>query len=1006
MPTPPTQIPPPTRAGAQRTDPAFRVAAITLLVAAAVLYRPASALAQDSTVAGVVLGTGGAIPLEGARVTIEGTPLLQTTGSNGRFRFQNVSGTEVTLRVARVGYQPASRVVRIGATDLSIVLREASVQLDEIVVTGQPQGTERRAVGNSIATIDAPAALELSGAGDLTRLINGRAPGVTIVPNSGRAGAGPTITVRGLGSLSLNSEPLLYIDGIRVTNDVETGPTGAAGGSVISRLNDIAPEDIASIEIIKGPAAATIYGTEASNGVIQVITKKGRVGKPQIGINVKQGTNWFQDPEGRIPTNYGFDGAGGILSQNLVQEENDRGTPIWTNGYSQSYNVSASGGSEAVQYYLSGTYDDENGIEPTNSLRRFAGHANLSFPINDELDIGTSLNYVRGETHLGMDYSNGVFFNTLYGFPFLRDTPTRGFLVAPPEAYYSGVFDNTQDVSRFTGSLTVNHRPLAWLSHRLILGLDQTAEDNQALSRFAPPEVAQFFDPATARGGVFVNRRDIAFYTGDYSATANVRLSPRISSATSVGGQYYQRRIDTLGVQGSEFPAPGLSTGIATARTFGSQDFVTNKTIGLFGQQQFGLNDRVFLTGAVRVDNNSAFGDNFDLATYPKVSGTWVVSEEPFWRLGFVSALKLRAAYGASGQQPQSFAALRTYAPSTGPNDLPTVTPQFVGNPDLKPERGEEIEVGFEAGLFDRIGIDFTVFSKQTEDAILLRGTPPSGGFPGEQFVNIGAVSNKGVELQVNAQVITTPNFAWDLGAGVATASNYIKDLGGSSGIATGFTPQRNVPGYPIASFFIKRVVSAEVDPATGAVTSALCDGGPGAAAVSCDEAPLVFAGTPIPKVTGAFTSTVTLFRNFRLYGLVDFKRGHRRLDTDRLNRCVFIGNCLENASPEGVDPRLLADMAFGADLQTINSFVDDAGFFKLREISASYTLPERWAGLVGATGATITVSGRNLHTWTSYGGLDPESRSAQGEGGELQFLDQAVTPTLAQFVTTFSLNF
>ena len=387
------------------------------------------------------------------------------------------------------------------------------------------------------------------------------------------------------------------------------------------------------------------------------------------------------------------------------------------------------------------------------------------------------------------------------------------------------------------------------------------------------------------------------------------------------------------------------------------------------------------------------------------MSGAWVVSEEPFWHFGFVSTLKLRAAYGASGQQPQSFAALRTYAPTTGPNDDPTVTPQFVGNPDLKPERGQEIELGFEAGLFNRVGIDFTVFSKQTKNAILLRGTPPSGGFPGQQFVNIGQVSNKGIELQVNAQPVTTPNFGWDLGVSIATASNYIKDLGGIPSIST-FPPQSEVEGFPIASYFIKRVVSAEVD-ADGALISALCDGGPGNGPVDCATAPLVFAGSPIPKVTGAFTTTVTLFKNFRLYGLVDFKRGQRRLNTDRLIRCALIVNCEEAVSPAGRDPKLLADIQLGADLQTVNSFIENASFFKLREISASYTLPDRWAGAVGARHATITVSGRNLHTWTKYRGLDPESQSSQGGGSAaLDFFDQAVTPTLAQFVTTVSLNF
>jgi TonB-linked SusC/RagA family outer membrane protein len=975
------------------------------LVLAALVLGPATAIqAQDSVVAGVVLGAATDNPLEGARITIEGTPLVQTTGANGQFRFANLSSREVTLQVARIGYQPTAVVARVGQTNLRVLLRESTVRLNEIVVTGQPLGTERRAVGNSIATIDAPAALELSGASDVGKLINGRAAGVAILPSTGKVGSGPSITVRGLGSLSLNTQPLLYIDGVRVNNDVLSGPQ-SAGGQVISRLNDIAPEDIESIEIIKGPAAGTIYGTEASNGVIQIITKKGRAGaKPQINLTVRQGTSWFQNPEGRIPLNFWLDPDGNVVTQNLVQQESDRGAPIWKNGYTQGYNLSAAGGSKAVQYYLSGTYDDDDGIDPTNRSRRFAGHANLTFPINDQLDIGTSLNYVKAKYHIGVDYGDGPFLNTLLGLPFLADSASRGFLQAPPEAYYSGVFDNTQDLSRFTGSVTVKHRPVGWFNHRLTLGLDQTGEDNEALTQFMPSDVAQFF-PGSERGSLFLNRQDIAFYTADYSATARFNLSSKISSTSSVGGQYYQRRVDSVGVTGLQFPAPGVRTGSSTATTTGVQDFVTNKTIGLFAQQQFGFKDRLFLTGAVRIDNNSAFGDNFDLATYPKVSGTWVVSEEPFWRLGFVNALKLRAAYGASGQQPQSFAALRTYAPSTGPDDSPTVTPQFVGNPDLKPERGQEIELGFEAGLFNRIGIDFTVFSKQTKNAILLRGTPPSGGFPGEQFVNIGQVSNKGIELQVNAQPVTTPKFSWDLSASVATASNYIKDLGGIPSISL-WPPQSEVEGYPIASYFIKRVVSAEVD-ADGALISALCDGGQGNAPVDCATAPLVFAGTPIPKVTGAFTSTVTLFKNLRLYALVDFKRGHHRLNTDHLLRCAFIVNCEEAVSPAGRDPKLLADIAFGADLQTVNSFIEDASFFKLREISASYTLPDRWAGAVGAQRATITVSGRNLHTWTSYGGLDPESQSSQGGGtAALEFFDQAVTPTLAQFVTTISLNF
>src|SRR6188508_3275092 len=180
------------------------------------------ARAQDSVLAGVVLSATSSLPLEGARLTVDGSPLIQTSDANGRFRFAGVEAPQVTLRIVRVGYQPVAVVARTGDTDIQIRLREAAVQLNEIVVTGQAEGTERRAVGNSIVTIDAPAALGLSAAEDVTRLLNGRAEVLTVVPNSGRIGAGPSITVRGLGSISLNTKPLVYLDGVRVNNDVSS----------------------------------------------------------------------------------------------------------------------------------------------------------------------------------------------------------------------------------------------------------------------------------------------------------------------------------------------------------------------------------------------------------------------------------------------------------------------------------------------------------------------------------------------------------------------------------------------------------------------------------------------------------------------------------------------------------------------------------------------------------------------------------------------------------------
>jgi TonB-linked SusC/RagA family outer membrane protein len=968
----------------------------------------ASPRAAAGTIAGRVTDASQGVALAGVAIVIEGSVLRAISDGEGRYVIPGVpAGTHMVV-ARRIGYASERRSVTVAddqRVTADFTLTASNVVLDEVIVTGTVGGETRRSIGNSVATIDAEEAMELSGTSDVGSLINARAPGVIVTPGTGRLGSGPNINIRGRSTLSLSQQPLIYIDGVRVVNDVATGPD-VQGGNVVSRLNDISPEDIESIEIIKGPAAATIYGTEAANGVIQIITKRGVAGAPRITAVVRQGTTWFQDAEGRIPTNFAKDpGTGEVLSWNGAQEEKARGTPLFETGHLQTYQLAMSGGSELLRYYLSGTYDNDRGIEPTNKLRRFTGHANLVLSPHESFDVTTSINVVNGRNHLGNDYGGSIMFTTLYGTPLLEATPNRGFLLGPPELFRS-LYENTQDVGRMTGSVTIDHRPLSWLSHRLTAGLDQTEEENKALSRFVDnPEFRQFFSPTDARGSVFIDNRSITYTSADYSATATASLGPRILSSTSVGAQYYRRRTDLVSATGFEFPGPGLETVAAAARSEASQDFITNTTVGGFVQQQFGWEDRLFLTGAVRVDNNSAFGEEFDMATYPKVSASWVLSEEPFWTVPAVNTLRLRAAFGASGQQPEAFAALRTFEPTTGPDDQPSVTPQFVGNPDLKPERGEEIEVGFEASLFNRIGLDFTYFTKRTKDAILLRAVPPSGGFTGSQFVNIGEISNRGIEFLMTAAVLQRENVLWDWQLNLGTTRDEIEDLGGIPFISLGLPTQRHVEGYPIGGFWGQRVVDAELDPSTGEAINLMCDGGPDNdnQPVSCATAPRVFLGTPTPKMTGAIGTTITLYGNLRLYGLIDFKRGHKMLETDGLLRCGIFSVCEANVRPENFDPKLVANAQNAGGFAIVDAFVQDADFARLREISASFTFPDSWARRAGASRATLTLTGRNLHTWTDYQGLDPESFI---EIGEIIAYDQARIPTLAQFITTLSLTF
>jgi TonB-linked SusC/RagA family outer membrane protein len=985
-----------------------RGGAWAVLLLSTVLFGPPLLAQQTRTVAGTVVSAGTLTPIEGAQVMQQGAQSGVLTDVSGRFRLTGLTDDQVTIVVRRLRYQPLTQVVRAGQTDLRLLLTEATIRLDDIVVTGTAVGTQQRSIGNAVSSISASQELERSGVGDVGSLLNARAAGVIVTSGNGRAGSGPGIAIRGRSTISLSQQPLLYVDGVRVANDVATGPTRTQGGPAVSRLNDISPEDIESIEIIKGPAAATIYGTEASNGVIQIITKRGRASdKPRWGMTLRQGSTWFQDAEGRIPTNYAKNAAGEIQTWNAIAQEKARGLDIWKAGHLQSFAGSVSGGSNLVTYYLSSVYDKDKGIEPNNSLSRYTGSANINIAPGEKIDVHSRIGYVQGTTNIGSDYGAGAFAGALYGSPAGAATLTRGFgFGLPPEVIW-GVFENTQEINRFTGNLTFNHRPASWLTQRLIAGLDQTTEDNQGLTNYVPLQWRPLFTATLAKGQLLQDRRDITYASLDYSGTAKVNLTSALEASTSVGAQYYRKRTRTSQVTGREFPAPGLKTAAAAAIREGSQDFFSNTTIGLYAQQQFGWNDRMFLTGAVRVDNNSAFGEEFDLAYYPKVSGTWVISEEPFWKIGAVNTLKLRTAFGVSGLQPDVFTALQTYQPATGTLDQPIVTPQLIGNDELKPERGQELEVGFEAEMFGRLSLDFTYFTKTTKDAILLRPVAPSLGFPGTQYVNIGEVSNRGMELRASLQAISRPNFGWEITTNLGTTKDRIEDMGGIPFIvAAPGLPQRHVEGYPIAGLWAKRVTSATVNSA-GRAVDVLCDGGPGGQPMPCATAPVIFMGTITPKTTGAVASSFTFGKRLSVYGLVDFKRGHKILNTDETIRCAIFAICDVNMRPERYDPRYVANAQNGSALIVVDQFIDDASSATLREVSASYTLPERWARIAGASRAAFTVAGRNLHRWTNYTGLDPESRALGTATNPFQSaFDQAVTPSLAQLIATFNLTF
>ena len=963
---------------------------------------PGTSEARASSVTGTVIDSRSGQPLPGAQVNVVGTMIGAATDAQGRYRIVNVPSGAVRLRARLLGYAAVERTLTMEdgrgySADFS--LTSSPLSLDAVVVTGTAGGSQVREIGNAVGRVDAAAIAEISPAVNVQQLLGQRDPGVVVQPAAGMVGAGSAIRIRGTASLSLTNQPIIYVDGVRIDNNAAGGPA-IRQGRTAARLNDFNPEDIESIEIIKGPAAATLYGTEASNGVIQVLTKKGKNGAAKVDIALRTGTNFMRDPAGRFRYTYGINpNTTQVDSFNIFNYyKAQTGKDIFTNGAINSANASVSGGTAIARYFASADYGTNHGIVDYNWENTAGTRLNLSLLPNERWKLDTYLNFSKNQTRFAQAADGfGIWDMMVWSSPTLLNTTTKGFRYANPDI--AGQIDSRSTISRFTGGADLRFQPVSWLTQQLKVGYDNGQTTNQILFPRVPFGEVNFFG-ARSGGEKTLEAVSTIFNTLDYSATAKTEIRG-ITTATSAGAQYYRKQIGVISAVGSNFPTPDITTIGGAASSTSGETFLENKTLGMYAQEVLGFRNRVFLTGALRGDANSAFGQNFKAAYYPKLSASWVVNEEPFFErfADRVNTLKLRAAWGQAGQQPDVFAALRLYAPQTGPGGVPVVTPSSIGNPELKPERGEELELGFDAGfLNDRVTVAYTHYNKTTSDAIVLAPNRPSTGFPGSTVQNLGKVRNWGNELGVNVAVLNGPKLGWDLGVNYATAGNVVDDLGGVA-------LQSARVGYPVGAIFFNRIANAEFNGA-GQLINVLCESEGGAAPQSCSTAPQVYWGNSTPTWWGSVNNTVTVLQKLRLSALIDFQGGFNQVDGDiAFGHTTFQNSAKDFAAPDPVFA------AYQTVIPRLGLGFFNAGFAKLRELSANYQLPNVIAGRAGAQNASVTAAWRNVATlWQAqhdiWGTKIFDSETRVPGSSELGFTYQTVIPPTSQIVLTVRMTY
>ncbi len=945
--------------------------------------------AQNSSISGTVSDAKTGELLPGVSVIIESIQAGASTDFDGNYTIKNLSAGTYTVTATFLGYQSYSKTIELGSdqnASLNFQLKADVQNLDEVIVTAT--GARKRIeMGNSISKLDVTDDVQERPVSTVADVLQGQAAGVQINSSGGSAGMGSRIRIRGSNSASLSNEPVIYVDGVLINNSPNS-ISFETGGQAPSRLNDINPEDIESIEVIKGPSAATLYGSIAANGVIRITTKKGRLGEARWSAFMETGLvedivtypkNWQGlDSSGNPVLNYQVaDGTATLSTLNSFQPLNDPRTSPFRTGQSVGAGISVSGGNESLTYFLSGSFTDAEGVLPVNNINRANFRGNFGAKVSDNLKVNLTTGYTNSDMELPLNdnFALGLMGQGLNGGATINVNDGWGEFT--PEELFT--IDTRQLVNRFTTGLEALWTPTEKINVRIAGGLDYT---NRWDSQFFPTgEAPDFLN--YDEGARFSNRFNDFVYTIDAVGSYKTDISENVSSRTSVGMQYLQNLTQGTFTSGYQLVA-GSNSIAGAATTEANEATIEQRTIGWFVEEQVGFNEKLFITGAVRSDRGSSFGASFKSVFYPKLSASWLISEEDFFNTtetGFLNSLRLRGAWGASGVQPGTNDALRFFNPiaaTVGGVSVTGVTLGGVGNENLKPELSRELEFGADAKLFgNRVGLELTYFDKQTSDALIFRQLPLSLGVGSGRFENLGSVQNNGFEFSITSRIIETEKFFFDFDVVGSFIDNNLKELGEGIQPIVFNGVQRHAEGYPLGGYWDE----------TYTFNDANGDGLISQSEVQVGET--AYLGNPFATTDITFTPTIGMFDNkLVLKGLLNYKGGNKLYNNTGAWRN---GN---NITRELNDPSAsLADQARAIAskfLGTNAGYIEDASFWRLREVSLTYHAPSDFASKIGFSRISLTLSGQNLGLWTDYSGLDPEiSSTGQTNFATEEFLSQ-----------------
>jgi len=972
------------------------------------------------TTTGIITGTvrtaKGKQPLHGATVVLDDSVTRVRTDEAGHYRFAGVAAGSHRVTVRFIGYARQTRLVTVvddSSVSLDMDLEPNTTTLDQIVVTAT--GEQRaREIGHVIAHINADSLVKEAPIASVTDLLQSRVPGLQVITGSGGvAGGQVSLRLRGTSSPNLGAEPIIIVDGIRYksTNSVSTPGAGKTedvrgyGDLLRSPLNDLDVNSIETVEVVKGPSASALYGPDAANGVIVITTKRGKAGKTEF--------RWFIHPmatdvPGRPATDkkayraWGHDSDGNVFpgNCNLIYQyqyqictldsisavtipPNDskyailaKNRPTW------QYGANVSGGSQTLRYYLSGDYSNQIGslvmpapaqqlIEQTlgvtsipddvrnpNALQNISLHSNVSADVTSRGTVNVTASYTKvnhrqtaADAVFGAYYYSGV-------------TPPGGDtslarLFSPITSI--ALVRTNDNANRFDGQMNGSWQALPWLTANALVGVDI---DNDLTHTLLPAG-----QPTPSDGGFAADdRRDSQNRTMTMGLTANARPG-MLSFRSSFGVQYLTTQLDGLTVQGGGL-APG-SNSISTATQPSVTQFWTDEnSLGSYVEEVVGLRDRIFLTGSLRLDGSTSFGEKYKPQPAPKIGLSWVASDEPFLKgTPGLTELRLRYAYGKATRYPTSgmrnglvIGSIR----DLGGQQQVIFDRTILANPLLRPERTQESEYGADATLWSRVQVGLTWFTRRATDQLQVLRTPD--GMPGV-WGNVSSVSAHGFEATINIPIVNTSVMRADLGFNYGYHTDKVLNLGDLQNSplpdGTGY-----VVGYPTGGVFVQRIL--------GVSDSAKQRGIVFTQDIIRDSVSR-FLGVILPPQTYALTPTASLAGGYlRISAVFDRQTGFWvRNDVSCWDGGLCLGAFLTSTP-------LLEQAKYAGG--NSSDFLERGDFTRWREMSFTVQVPPRLLRIpllrMGFSNATVSLQGRNLALWTRFHGPDPESRSDRAFNG------------------------